>query len=57
MLEGNIPPNIGNCQKLQYITLYQNNLRGAIPLEIFSIPSLSNLLDLSLNSFSGSLPK
>ncbi|XP_045813915.1 probable LRR receptor-like serine/threonine-protein kinase At3g47570 [Trifolium pratense] len=57
MFEGNIPPNIGNCQKLQYLTLSQNNLKGVIPLEIFNISSLSNTLDLSHNSLSGSLPK
>jgi Leucine-rich repeat (LRR) protein len=57
MFEGNIPSNIGNCQKLQYLTLSQNNLKGVIPLEIFNISSLSNTLDLSHNSLSGSLPK
>ncbi|XP_058777595.1 probable LRR receptor-like serine/threonine-protein kinase At3g47570 [Vicia villosa] len=57
MLEGYIPPSIGNCQMLQYLTLSQNNLTGVIPSEIFSIPSLTNLLNLSLNSLSGSLPK
>ncbi|CAJ1930860.1 unnamed protein product [Sphenostylis stenocarpa] len=56
MLEGKIPPSIGNCQKLQYLNLWKNNLRGSIPLEIFSLFSLTNLLDLSQNSLSGSLP-
>ncbi|KAK7304744.1 hypothetical protein VNO77_42631 [Canavalia gladiata] len=56
MLEGNIPPSIGNCQKLQYLNLSKNNLNGTIPLEVFSLSSLTILLDLSQNSFSGSLP-
>ncbi|KAG5013702.1 hypothetical protein JHK86_025963 [Glycine max] len=56
VLEGKIPPSIGNCQKLQYLNLYNNNLRGSIPSEVFSLFSLTNLLDLSKNSMSGSLP-
>ncbi|XP_061357696.1 probable LRR receptor-like serine/threonine-protein kinase At3g47570 [Gastrolobium bilobum] len=56
LLEGNIPVSIGNCQKLQYLNLSRNNLRGIIPLEVFSISSLTSLLDLSHNSLSGSLP-
>ncbi|KAK2427377.1 putative LRR receptor serine/threonine-protein kinase [Trifolium repens] len=50
MFEGNIPPSIGNCHKLQHLTLSQ-------VLEIFNISSLSNTLDLSYNSLSGNLPK
>ncbi|KAJ1431192.1 Serine/threonine-protein kinase, active site [Sesbania bispinosa] len=57
MLEGNIPPNIGNCHKLQYLCLSQNRLRGTIPSEVFSLFSLTNLLDLSQNSLNGSIPK
>ncbi|KAL2348769.1 hypothetical protein Fmac_002769 [Flemingia macrophylla] len=56
MLEGMIPPGIGNCQKLQHLDLWKNNLRGNIPLEVFSLFSLTNVLDLSHNSLSGSLP-
>ncbi|KAK7304743.1 hypothetical protein VNO77_42630 [Canavalia gladiata] len=56
MLEGNISPSIGSCQKLQYLNLSKNNLNGTIPLEVFSLSSLTILLDLSRNSFSGSLP-
>ncbi|KAL9314428.1 hypothetical protein ACSQ67_019880 [Phaseolus vulgaris] len=57
MLEGNIPSSIGNCQKLQHLGLSQNNFTGTIPLEIFNISSLTNLLKLSGNSLSGSIPK
>jgi len=56
-LEGNIPPNIGKCQKLQYLNFSQNNLVGSIPLEVLSISTLTNSLDLSKNLLSGSLPK
>ncbi|WJX61432.1 non-specific serine/threonine protein kinase [Trifolium repens] len=57
MLHGNIPPSIGNCQQLQYLDFSQNKLEGTIPIEVFNLFSLSNLLDLSCNSLSGSLPR
>nr|XP_027193480.1 probable LRR receptor-like serine/threonine-protein kinase At3g47570 isoform X2 [Cicer arietinum] len=57
MFEGNIPPTIGNCQNLQYLDLSQNKFSGTIPIEIFYLFSLSNLLKLSQNSLSGSLPR
>ncbi|XP_045809803.1 probable LRR receptor-like serine/threonine-protein kinase At3g47570 [Trifolium pratense] len=57
MFQGNIPPSIGNCQKLQYLELSHNKLRGTIPSEVFTLFSLSNLLNLSHNSLSGSLPR
>lgn len=55
ILEGNIPLSIGNCQKLYHLDLSQNNLRGTIPIEVFSLFSLTRLLDLSGNLLSGSL--
>ncbi|MED6207192.1 hypothetical protein PIB30_033585 [Stylosanthes scabra] len=55
MFEGSIPSSIGNCQKLQHVNFSMNNLSGTIPSEIFSISSLTTLLDLSQNSFSGNL--
>jgi hypothetical protein len=57
MLQGNIPPSIGNCQKLYHLDFSRNNLRGTIPIEVFSLFSLTKLLDLSGNSLSGSLPQ
>ncbi|RDY01287.1 putative LRR receptor-like serine/threonine-protein kinase, partial [Mucuna pruriens] len=56
MLGGSIPQTIGNCHKLQLLSLWQNNLKGTIPSEVFSLFSLTNLLDLSQNSLNGSLP-
>ncbi|AES95484.2 LRR receptor-like kinase family protein [Medicago truncatula] len=56
MLGGNIPSSIGHCQKLQSLDLSQNILRGTIPKKVFSLSSLTNLLNLSKNSLSGSLP-
>ncbi|XP_057448831.1 probable LRR receptor-like serine/threonine-protein kinase At3g47570 [Lotus japonicus] len=53
--EGNIPPSIENCKNLQSLNLSQNNLSGNIPSEVFSLFSLTKLLDLSQNSLSGSL--
>ncbi|RHN54576.1 putative protein kinase RLK-Pelle-LRR-XII-1 family [Medicago truncatula] len=57
MFEGNIPPSIGNCQNLQVLDLSYNKFNGSIPLEVFSLSSLTNLLNLSHNSLSGSLPR
>ncbi|XP_070669150.1 receptor-like protein EIX1 [Malus domestica] len=59
-LEGEIPNSLGNLCKLTFVDLWFNNFRGRVS-EIFE--SLSrcssgqiNLLDLSNNSFSGSIP-
>ncbi|KAK4594905.1 hypothetical protein RGQ29_018584 [Quercus rubra] len=55
-LEGSIPPSIGTCQSLQKLDVSQNYLSGVIPQQVFQIFSLSLLLNLSHNSFSGKLP-
>ncbi|KAF3947305.1 hypothetical protein CMV_026542 [Castanea mollissima] len=55
-LEGSIPPSIGTCQSLQQLDVSQNYLSGVIPQQLFQILSLSLLLNLSHNSFSGKLP-
>ena len=57
MFQGNIPPSIGNCQNLQVLDLSYNKFNGSIPLEVFSLSSLTNLLNLSHNALSGSLPR
>ncbi|KAK4594904.1 hypothetical protein RGQ29_018583 [Quercus rubra] len=55
-LEGSIPPSIGTCLSLQKLDVSQNYLSGVIPQQVFQIVSLSLLLNLSHNSFSGKLP-
>ncbi|KAK4594908.1 hypothetical protein RGQ29_018587 [Quercus rubra] len=55
-LEGSIPPSIGNCLSLQQLDVSQNYLNEVIPQQVFSLFSLSLLLNLSYNSFSGKLP-
>ncbi|PIA54655.1 hypothetical protein AQUCO_00900905v1 [Aquilegia coerulea] len=42
--------------RLQILDLSVNMLNGTIPREIVNIPNLSNLLNLSSNSLTGSLP-
>ncbi|MFS8027144.1 putative protein kinase RLK-Pelle-LRR-XII-1 family [Helianthus anomalus] len=56
-LEGQIPPNLGNCSKLKYLNLAKNNLTGPIPIELFQLSSLSVLVDLSHNHLLGPLPQ
>ncbi|XP_062183011.1 probable LRR receptor-like serine/threonine-protein kinase At3g47570 [Phragmites australis] len=56
ILEGPIPVNIGNMQRLVSATFSNNALSGPLPGEIFSLSSLSYILDLSGNHFSSSLP-
>ncbi|KAJ8770232.1 hypothetical protein K2173_011768 [Erythroxylum novogranatense] len=55
-LEGNFPSSIGNCQSLVELHAFENKFSGTIPKEILSLPSLSKLLNLSWNSFTGNLP-
>ncbi|KAL4597956.1 hypothetical protein ACB092_11G025800 [Castanea dentata] len=60
-LLGKIPSSIGNLTQLVVLFLFQNNLEESIPPSIgtcqsFQIFSLSLLLNLSHNSFSGKLP-
>ncbi|KAI9108138.1 hypothetical protein K1719_021011 [Acacia pycnantha] len=56
MLEGKIPTTIGNMKNLLSIDLSENKFSGTIPLQIFELPSLAILLNLSYNSLNGSLP-
>ncbi|KAJ8770211.1 hypothetical protein K2173_011552 [Erythroxylum novogranatense] len=55
-LEGNFPSSIGNCQFLGQLDVSENKFSGTIPKEILSLPSLSQLLNLSWNSLTGNLP-
>ncbi|XP_020592640.1 uncharacterized protein LOC110033111 [Phalaenopsis equestris] len=55
-LTGHIPSCLKSLQLLNWLYLGHNNLTGWIPREIFLIPSLSIILDVSYNSLTGSLP-
>ncbi|BAF28481.1 receptor kinase-like protein Xa21 isoform X1 [Oryza sativa Japonica Group] len=54
---GTIPSTLGNMTRLFELNLAHNNFIGAIPTEIFSIPTLSETLDVSHNKLEGSIPK
>ncbi|CAI0547187.1 unnamed protein product [Linum tenue] len=56
-LEGLIPSGIGSCVHLNYLDVSENALAGAIPGDVFALPSLTKLLNLSCNMFTGSLPR
>ncbi|XP_058110944.1 probable LRR receptor-like serine/threonine-protein kinase At3g47570 [Magnolia sinica] len=53
---GSIPETLANCRHLRSLDLFANGLEGTIPKEIFSIPSLTLIFNLSHNSLSGPLP-
>ncbi|KAL6291077.1 hypothetical protein ACE6H2_008587 [Prunus campanulata] len=55
-LQGSIPPSLGQCRNLLALVLSQNNLTGPIPDEVISLSSLSQVLDLSSNRFTNSIP-
>uniref|UniRef100_A0A0D9XT89 non-specific serine/threonine protein kinase n=1 Tax=Leersia perrieri TaxID=77586 RepID=A0A0D9XT89_9ORYZ len=54
---GTIPSTLGNMTRLFELNLAHNNFLGPIPTEIFSIPTLSEILDVSHNNLEGSVPK
>ncbi|WVZ02832.1 hypothetical protein V8G54_023638 [Vigna mungo] len=54
-LFGHLPPEIGQFDKLQNLTISQDNLTGELPKELASLASLK-LLNISHNNFSGSFP-
>ncbi|KHN48111.1 LRR receptor-like serine/threonine-protein kinase EFR [Glycine soja] len=56
-LVGRIPTSFGNLQNLLYMDLSSNQLNGSIPMEILNLPTLSNVLNLSMNFLSGPIPE
>jgi Leucine-rich repeat (LRR) protein len=54
-LYGSLPPELGNCTKLQQLYLQGNYLSGYIPSEFGDLVELG-ALDLSSNTLSGSIP-
>ncbi|CAN1836904.1 Probable LRR receptor-like serine/threonine-protein kinase At3g47570 [Linum perenne] len=55
-LFGEILVSIQNCQKIAFLRLSRNNLSGVIPPQLWSLTSLSIILALSDNRFTGALP-
>ncbi|CAI9093120.1 OLC1v1028539C1 [Oldenlandia corymbosa var. corymbosa] len=54
-LSGNLVPELGKLERLQYLELYMNNLGGRIPAELGGLKSLVSL-DLYHNNLTGSIP-
>ncbi|KAF8765885.1 hypothetical protein HU200_008065 [Digitaria exilis] len=55
-LTGHIPASLAGCRSLLILNLSCNRLHGSIPMELFSISTLSLALDLSYNKISGEIP-
>ncbi|KAK6121021.1 hypothetical protein DH2020_045240 [Rehmannia glutinosa] len=54
-LSGQLVPQLGQLQNLQYLELYSNNISGRIPSELGNLTNLVSL-DLYMNSLSGPIP-
>ena len=54
-LKGHIPPEIGNLEELQLLSIRANQLTGEVPPELGRLVNLKHL-DLSHNNLSGELP-
>ena len=55
LLSGEIPPELGDLSKLEFLDLSDNQLSGAIPGELGALEELSNLL-LLYNVLTGTIP-
>lgn len=55
-LSGQLVPELGKLEHLQYLELYKNNIHGTIPVELGNLKSLISL-DLYNNNISGSIPR
>ncbi|KAK9233245.1 hypothetical protein WN943_023494 [Citrus x changshan-huyou] len=55
-LQGNIPSSFGNCKNLMLLNVSNNKLTGTSSPQLLEITTLSILLGLSDNLFSGSIP-
>jgi len=56
-LDGPIPGALARCQKLDALNLSCNSFDGSIPKELFTLSTLSEVLDLSYNKLSGPIPE
>ncbi|GFP98671.1 brassinosteroid insensitive 1-associated receptor kinase 1 [Phtheirospermum japonicum] len=54
-LSGQLVPQLGQLQNLEYLELYSNNISGRIPNELGNLTKLVSL-DLYLNNLSGPIP-
>ncbi|CAN6848914.1 unnamed protein product [Brassica oleracea var. botrytis] len=54
-LSGDLAPELGKLEHLQYLELYKNNIRGTIPSELGNLKSLISL-DLYNNNLTGNIP-
>ncbi|KAG0537330.1 hypothetical protein BDA96_03G139900 [Sorghum bicolor] len=55
-LSGNLVPELGHLEHLQYLELYKNNIQGTVPAELGNLKSLISL-DLYNNNITGTIPK
>ncbi|WVZ61266.1 hypothetical protein U9M48_011168, partial [Paspalum notatum var. saurae] len=54
--EGTLPASLGGLHEITAATFNDNKFNGSLPMEIFSLSSLSDLLNLSGNYLVGHLP-
>jgi Leucine-rich repeat (LRR) protein len=53
---GPIPWTLAHCQNLDILNLSCNSFESTIPTELFTLSTLSEVLDLSYNKLSGAIP-